>query len=98
MKVVNSNEAQANIPVFATTSGAACYKVGEETFVDMIFMRSHFVVSSLDNQSNGLEQEALKEQPAEMVFTKVGSITMTAHQAKELMRAVQHQLDLMAGN
>ncbi|YCH28948.1 hypothetical protein M1D48_12095 [Erwinia sp. D4-22] len=95
MIINNDPSFESNIPVFATTSGAACYKVGEEMFVDLIFMRSHFVVDAADSPVTPSEDNGLRQQTAEMVFTKVGAVTMTAQQARDLIKAVQHQLDSM---
>ena len=96
MKIIDSKEAIENIAPFATTCGAASYKTNGEEYLDLFFLRSFF---SLDNgkslESNGVSD--LQQQETELMLAKVASVTIPAAQARELIKAIEHQLKILEG-
>ncbi|HDR2371315.1 hypothetical protein JGL56_00745 [Salmonella enterica subsp. enterica serovar Derby] len=93
MKIVNEDLKSLEIPTFATTAAAASYKVGTEGYVDLMFMRSHFIIDNQDDSSPVVGKQDLHEQRASLVFSRVAAVTMTAEQAKALIANIELQLN-----
>lgn len=83
------------IPVFSTTAAAAGYKVGEEGYIDIMFLRSHFTIDETQDPSDVPGSPNLQEQKANMSFSKVAAVTMSAKQAESLIQAIQSQLETL---
>ncbi|WP_343463512.1 hypothetical protein [Pantoea sp.] len=91
MKLTDKQAKNDEIPVFATTAAAAFYKAGDESFIDILFLRSHFVID--DSEPSDIDgTEGLLAQKASMQFAKVAAVSITASQASDLISALQHQL------
>lgn len=96
MKGNNTEDSRNDIPPFATTSAAASYKVGKEAYIDLLFMRAHFVIDDISESSAIEGHSEIRQQKAELNFSTVSSVTMTAEQARVMIEAVQHQLTELA--
>ncbi|HCI6633698.1 hypothetical protein [Klebsiella pneumoniae] len=81
------------IPVFSTTAAAAGYKVGEEGYIDIMFLRSHFTIDETHTPSEVPGNPNMQEQRANMSFAKVAAVTMSVKQAESLIQAIQSQLE-----
>lgn len=97
MKGNGTEDSLNNISPFATSSAAAAYRVGEDAYIDLIFMRTYFVIDNVNNSSAIIEGKTeLHSQKAEMHSARVSSVTMTVEQARTMIEAVQHQLKELA--
>ncbi|MCP1436594.1 hypothetical protein J3D56_000030 [Erwinia persicina] len=96
MSIKNDQEITNSIPVYASTAAAASYKAGEEAYVDLMFLRSHFVVNEASLPTSIPGEDGLQQQEANLVFSKVAAVTLSAGQAKELIKAIEHQLSNLA--
>lgn len=96
MEIIDNNNSAVEIPVFASTCAAASYKTGKEAYVDLIFLRSHFVLDKNSPATEIAGQSGLQQQDAKLVFTKVSAVTLSAGQARELINAIEFQLNNLA--
>ncbi|QIG33063.1 hypothetical protein FY047_10355 [Leclercia adecarboxylata] len=96
MKFNNRDFNAVEIPVFATTAAAASYKVGSEGYVDLMFLRSHFIVDETDEPTAVEGQAEIQEQRASLTFSKVAAVTMTGEQARALIANIELQLSNLA--
>ncbi|MEN3753756.1 hypothetical protein ABC733_17320 [Mangrovibacter sp. SLW1] len=92
MKITNQSMDTNSVPVFATTAAAAGYNVGKEGYIDLLFLRSQFVIDESQEASSVEGNDGIQEQKAELVFSKVAAVTMSAEQAKTLISAIERQL------
>lgn len=97
MKLKDLEAHVSSIPVFATTTAAAAYKVGNQQYIDLLFLRSHFIVDQ-DDEPTEIEGNAspLNQQKAELIFSKVAAVTISADQANDLIASIQYQLKELA--
>ncbi|PBI79638.1 hypothetical protein A9993_07750 [Rahnella victoriana] len=96
MEIIDNKNSAVDIPVFASTCAAASYKTGAEAYVDLMFLRSHFVINQNSTATEIAGQSGLQQQDATLVFTKVSAVTMSAGQARELINAIEFQLNNLA--
>lgn len=96
MKGNGTEDSLNNISPFATSAAAAAYRVGEDTYIDLIFMRTYFVIDNVNDPSPIAGETEIQSQKVEMHSAKVSSVTMTAEQARVMIEAVQHQLKELA--
>ncbi|WP_312158128.1 hypothetical protein [Pantoea piersonii] len=96
MKIFDDKEATASIAPFATTCGAASYKTNGGEYVDLFFLRAFFSLEG-GRPSKNQDDPDFQHQEADLKLAKVASVTIPAEQAKELIKAIEHQLKLLKG-
>ncbi|MDT8891208.1 hypothetical protein QM100_09380 [Enterobacter asburiae] len=89
---ISYNNDMKDIPIFAAATGATAYKFGEETFVDIMFYRPVFKITQpvIGQQPHS---DQLEDRGTTMSMCNVNNVTLTEHQARLLIQALQTQLD-----
>ncbi|MFT4271190.1 MAG: hypothetical protein QM578_09280 [Pantoea sp.] len=85
---ISENE---NVPVFAATTGVTGYKFGTEAYLDLLFMRPIFTIDKSAEQS--INAGGTMSAQAKMKLKNVSSVTLTEAQARQLITAIEDQLE-----